>query len=402
MAPQKLTDDLVRKLPHPSRGQTKVRDSMLPGFFVIIGTKTKSFACEADTFVDRRRKSIRKTVGRFPEVTTRQARHEAQRILGSIKTKRITPIEKRRQGPLTLGNAWAIYRESHLERKGRSPRTIGHYGYCLEHYLPDWLDKPLHELAEKPEIVRERHDYITRTSGPYVSNRVMAALRALFNYTRKKLDTSLGANPVDSIDFNVERRRDTGMGPRDVEAWYRQLDRLSNPVRRCFHEFLLLSGSRPGAAKVAKWEDIDLEARTWFIGSPKGGTVRAFTTPLSRPLLDCLARVHKAGEALCPSQSWTWVFSSTRGHLVEHKERRSVLSHWGGDLRQTYRNFCQVAEIPELDTMLLMNHAVVGTSAVSSGYITRSALSAHLLACQEKVSACILHHARRNVIEHRR
>lgn len=46
--------------------------------------------------------------------------------------------------------------------------------------------------------------------------------------------------------------------------------------------------------------------------------------------------------------------------MEEHKDRRTVLSHWGNDRCQTYRTLGQAAEISEIDTHLLMNHALAG------------------------------------------
>src|SRR5207302_9211355 len=81
----------------------------------------------------------------------------------------------------------------------------------------------------------------------------------------------------------------------------------------------------------------------------------------------------KAGRGTYAAQAREWIFPAAgrSGHLAEHKENRKRLSHWGGDLRQTYRTLAQTIGISELDVHLLMNHSVAGTSA---GYITRTQL----------------------------
>jgi hypothetical protein len=40
------------------------------------------------------------------------------------------------------------------------------------------------------------------------------------------------------IDWNGEKRRDTGMGARDLEGWFAELAALDNPIRREFHLYL--------------------------------------------------------------------------------------------------------------------------------------------------------------------
>ncbi|WP_352783280.1 hypothetical protein [Mesorhizobium sp. M0814] len=87
----------------------------------------------------------------------------------------------------------------------------------------------------------------------------------------------------------------------------------------------------------------------------------------------CLVRVMRIGRALYPEQSRDWLFpaESERGHVIEHKEKRSDLSKWGNDLRQTFRTIAQAAGVAELDVHLLMNHSIPG---VNAGYITPNKL----------------------------
>ena len=103
-------------------------------------------------------------------------------------------------------------------------------------------------------------------------------------------------------------------------------------------------------------------------------------------MIRCLIRAVRLGRAMYPTQSRTWLFpsDSAGGHIVEHKERRTVLSKWGNDLRQTYRTLGQAAGINEVDMHLLMNHSIAG---VNAGYITRNRLlDDHLRKRQQAIS----------------
>nr|WP_245482648.1 MULTISPECIES: hypothetical protein [unclassified Mesorhizobium] len=98
----------------------------------------------------------------------------------------------------------------------------------------------------------------------------------------------------------------------------------------------------------------------------------------------------RIGRALYAKQSRDWLFpaESESGHIIEHKEKRSDLSKWGNDLRQTFRTIAQTAGIAELDVHLLMNHSIPG---VNAGYITRNKLlSDHLRQQQEAISRRML------------
>lgn len=126
------------------------------------------------------------------------------------------------------------------------------------------------------------------------------------------------------------------------------------------------------------------------IRNPKGGTAKAFDIPLSQTIMEAIFRLRRIAPIISPDAGRVWLFpsDSPRGHLEEHKEKRTALSHWGNELRQTYRTLGQAAEISEIDMYLLMNHALPG---VNPGYITRSKLMRdHLRAQQEKLSGFIL------------
>src|ERR1700747_3692740 len=110
------------------------------------------------------------------------------------------------------------------------------------------------------------------------------------------------------VDWNEEKRRDTGMGAGDLKGWFLQLAALENPVRREFHLFMLLSGSRPTALQEIKPSHIDFQRRTLHVPKPKGGTNRAFDIPLSREMIRCLIRTIRFGREMYPAQATGWVF----------------------------------------------------------------------------------------------
>jgi len=196
-------------------------------------------------------------------------------------------------------------------------------------------------------------------------------------------------NPADAVDWNEEERRNTGMGSGDLKGWFSELAGHDNPVRREFHLFTLLCGSRPTALQEAKPEHIDFRRRTLHIPKPKGGKKKAFDIPLSRQMILCLVRAIRFGRQMHPLQAQDWVFpaDSASGHLAEIKEDRELLSKWGNELRQTFRTIAAAAGVSDIDAKLLMNHAIPG---VNAGYITRhKLLEDHLRSQQQAISSAV-------------
>lgn len=336
-------------------------------------------------------------MGEAGKIATREARAKAKVLLGSLADG-VDPRPKPEAAvaptpsasDIALREAWARYRDGHMKRKGRSEGTIENYRDHVERLMSDWLDLPLSELGHHPEKVGSRHEKLTEENGAYIANGCMRTLRAIYNHARKTARGLPPDNPVSAVDWNAERRRDTGLGLADLGGWFTELSALENPIRREFHLFLLLSGHRPEAIKKARIEHLDLRRRVLHVPKPKGGEVKAFDIPLSRPMIRCLVRAIRFGRMLYPNQAQEWLFpaDSENGHLAEHKEDRDDLSKWGNELRQTFRTIAQAAGVPELDVHLLMNHSIPG---VNAGYITRNKLLRdHLRIQQAAISEKII------------
>ncbi len=406
-----LTDKALLRLPLTASGQEIIRDAELCGFFVMVGKRKKTFMVQGDLRSNGKRQSVRVKIAEVGELNAREARAKAKTLLGSI-AKGIDPRPHKAavaesvtvgtdgggglvgSGP-TLRAAWNRYHDAHLKRKGRSDGTIENFRDHVERLMADWLDQPLAMLGSDPSLVTQRHEKITVENGPYIANGSMRSLRAIYNHARKTARSLPAENPVIAVDWNIEKRRNTALGLAELASWVEELRALDNPIRREFHLFLLLSGSRPTALKLARVEDLNFHTRILHIPKPKGGEEKAFDIPLSSAMTRCLSRLIRLGRALYPSQAEEWLFpaDSADGHLVEHKEDRGTLGKWGNDLRQTYRTVAQAAGIGDLDVHLLMNHTVPG---VNAGYITRSKLLGdHLRQQQEMISSKMIDRMRR-------
>jgi integrase len=305
-----LTDKTIAQLPAPKDGWYLARDTELKGFFVVIGKRRRTFTVQGDLRQGgKRASSIRVSIGDASEMSTRAARATAKEYLAQIsrgrhpkderQTERMSPAPAMAIGAavtsITLRQAWERYLDAHLIRKNRSEKTIEGYRDHVERVFAGWLDTTLHELATDPARVAKKHDEVTRKNGPYMANGSMRTLRAIYNHARKTNRSLPSDNPADAVDWNEEERRNTGMGSADLKGWFAQLAALDNPVRREFHLFTLLCGSRPTALQEAKPEHIDFRRRTLHIAKPKGGKKKAFDIALSRQMILCLVRAFRFG-----------------------------------------------------------------------------------------------------------
>ncbi|WP_156441668.1 integrase arm-type DNA-binding domain-containing protein [Sphingomonas sp. CCH16-B10] len=384
-----LTDKIVRGKPPATGGQYLVRDAALPGFFVVVGKRTKTFTVQCDVKDELGRRRTKKVaIGQVGELSVAQARAKAKATLGALQVE--GKFEERRK-EWTLGEAWEHMRDFELPGKGSRPRTVDGYEKTIRRLMGDWRDVPLRRFADKPYLVTERHRAITNKNGDYAANHFGRAFRRLYNYAQAKLDRTLPVTAWSKvISFNREYRRNTGMGEGELSGWFAQLAALPNGVRREFHLLTLLSGSRPDALSRAEWRHVDVRRRALHIPDPKGGEHRAFDIPLSRPMLASLARARRAGRMLAPRQAERFIFPAAKsksGHLVEWKEDRTILSKWGVDLRQSYTIAGEALDVSERTMKRLMNHA---TQDVTMGYGDRNKMWPRLVAEQERLSAHLM------------
>jgi len=394
-----ITEKAISPLPFAEKGNYVVRDIQLKGFTVIIGKRTKTYVAQGEYWRNNQRQFALKTkIGEFGAITVRDARTQAKEILALIAKGQNPGEEKAEETAVsvTLMQAWNRYKEAYLERKGRSAKTVKEYRDHVERLFNDWHDKPLAELSNDPVLVAKKHDSLTKHNGPYMANSAMRTLRAIYNHARKTSRDLPRDNPVDAVDWNNEERRNTGMADDQLLNWLMELYKLDNPLRREMHLFILLSGSRPTAIKSARIENIDFCKRTLHIPNPKGGEKKAFDIPLSREMIRSLIRTIRLARIANGDDYPEWLYpaDSESGHITEHKEDRKILSKWGNELRQTYRNLGVVAGVDHLNMHLLMNHSLPG---VNAGYITRSQLTGTTLRkAQQSISDVVMLEARKD------
>lgn len=414
-----LNERTVARISFAESGQHIVRDEKLKGFYLLVGRTTKRYMVKGELRVPGQPPtSVKVSVGDASEISASDARTTAMAYLAEIKKgchprpsavravsalgelvgEISSPEEVAPEGP-TLLEAWKSYKLA-LIKKARSARTIEGYENHVLDVFKRWNNRPLKDLADNPALVSDRHNAITAERGPYAANGAMRTLSAIYNHVRPKYRNILPRdNPVEAVDFNKERRRNTAMGLKDLPGWFAELEAIENPIRREFHLLTLLSGSRTTALAAARIEHLDLERRVLHLPKPKGGEDRAFDIPLSRAMVSSLMRVMRFGRWLFPQEAKTWIFpaDSTSGHIAETKEDRSKLSKWGNDLRQTYRTLAPLAKVSAVDVKLLMNHAIPG---VSEGYITREKiLEDHLRAQQQSIADVVFGPIRHQIMK---
>lgn len=379
-----------------------IRDREIRGFIVKVGMRRKTYRYEGEQRKGKHRKVISRKLGEFPHTKAGDARAAALEIIGQrARGEPLTSVT----ADITMAQSWARY-EAYLKRENRSGRTIDDYRQKFERHLTGWHGTPLRRIA-RAEVLAW-HGKVTKDSGGYAANGAARLGHALFAYARDELEAPdmPGRNPFRGKGLhNEERPRETGMGTREVRAWFDELLKLQNPILREFHWLSLLTGLRRNDVATLQWTDVSVLGRSLTLRAPKGGKERSFKAPLSPGIVRCLCRARIAGRVIHDQQSRKWVFpaSSRSGHVEEIKssswvegkkgDKRKIvrLTKVGHSLRHSYRTLCAAAGLDRLRTKLLMNHQV--SRDVTDAYLSTPALFDQLREAQCMVSELILRSA---------
>ena len=363
----------------PGKPQYLRWDGELPGFGVLVGARAKTYVLQ--------RRGRRITIGRHGPWTLDQARKRARELIVEIDKGNDPVADKKLREARGITLCAAL--EEHLARlaaKGGAERTAKQMRSEVALHLGDWARRPLSEITK--QACRDRHRRLTEGSGPYLANRVLRHVRAVYNSALKVHDLP-ALNPTVGVEWNKQHRRQEPISWADLPAWAERVAKLQ-PVRRDFQTVVLFTGLRSQDAATMRWEHVDLDAGTVHRPRPKGGVDRAFTVPVAGRVLDVLQNRRSENIVLFGDDGgWVFPARSRKTGKVSHLVEGRAAPHQVGvptphRLRDTFATAAREAGVGFLELKVLLNHATP-SGDVTAGYIKPSV--EHLRTCTERIAA---------------
>ena len=373
----KITKAFVEGVPLSGRdkkGRVQQRfywDSRDRGFGVCVGLNAKTFVVQRE--IDGR--TVRETIGRFGprDWAVDQARKEAQQRLSALARGERQP----KALAITLKEAWERIALPYLRNKKRSETTITVYGYNIQKYLSDWLNRPLATITRTE--ARERHDKLAVDPGKQTADLVMKVFGAVYN--RALTEHDLPVNPTVAVAFHKPEPPRSAIPAEKLPAWYAAVNGLDNAVHRDCLEFLLYSGLRKSSAFNVRWDDVDVEHRVLHVATTKGD--EPFDLPMNSQMIEIVKR--RLAERDLYAKPWLFPSAtSATGHIEKLPVPKVADLEWVvHDLRRTFITRAVAVAGGTYRVKLIVNHKLPGD--VTASYVKPAELQNELRADIQKI-----------------
>ena len=193
--------------------------------------------------------------------------------------------------------------------------------YMAKRWAGLWGTMYCGEISEEMinEFLRERKKVSACTA-----NADIKALRALFNYGKKKKNITV--NPMDYIEFfPVEKRVKYIPSLKDIDS----VISAAEPNDQDYLWVIRETMGRVGEVNRMKWDDVNLEARyvILYTRKKKGGNLTPRKIPMSDKLHEVLFRLDSKRDINKPWVFWHRYWSKKSGNFVEgpYKDRKKLM-----------------------------------------------------------------------------
>ena len=293
-------------------------------------------------------------LGAFPEVTLAQARERAREAREKLR-QGIDPIAERQaaKDALKAAHAKGMTFDEAARRflatktlEFRNPKHAAQWSSTLSAYASPVIGAlPVQsiELAHIVEILTRDDLWTTKTE---TAKRLRGRIEQVLDWATVSGHRE-GDNParwkgrLDKVlpaPGKIARVSHQKALPIDAAPGFLADLRQRKELAARALEFVLLTAARSGEVRLATWDEVDLEARTWTIPGDRMKAGRQHVVPLSDPAIALLKALPRFEE--CP-----YVFPSPRSKAFTDMAMSAVMKRMEVDavphgLRSTFRDWC--------------------------------------------------------------
>jgi integrase len=310
--PQKLSQQIVKRLVPPERGDITFWDAELKGFGVRVFAPTgRKPHGNRSFFINYRIDGIERrwTIGGWPDWTVEAARDEAKEVRRRIdKGEDPASMKRARREAPTVKDLAQRYKTEHLVNKADSSQ-INDWAMIQNDILPRIGAQKVGEVHSGD--IAALHKAIS-ARGKVRANRILACCSKMFSLALMPAEGEIepwrNQNPCKGIRRNPEEGRERFFSSAEIAALSDALEAHGHtPAADCIR-FLLMTGCRPGEAMLAKWDQFDVEPGFWVKPAAHTKTRRIHRIPLGPGAVELLQRIRTDRKKAARSKDSAYVF----------------------------------------------------------------------------------------------
>jgi len=271
------------------------------------------------------------TLGPFGNVTLHKAKTEATRILGLRAEGRDPVFEKQQARQRVDSNKFVDVANDFLTKHVSQNRTVDETARILKRdVLPKWGRRSIHDIGKRD--VNDLLDAVVARGSHVMANRLLAALRKLFNWcvSRGTITTS----PCSGISApHREKARDRVLGDDELVSILNSAKQMGGAFGAII-QILILTAQRRNEVSEITWSELDLDNNQWEIPGTRTKNEKPHFVHLSRQANAVFSSTEHIGEFVFTSNGRTPFsgFSKSKKRL----DKLSGVSNWRlHDIRRT-------------------------------------------------------------------
>ncbi|WP_244390149.1 tyrosine-type recombinase/integrase [Pseudoalteromonas sp. KAN5] len=339
----KLTKNFIDKLPLSIEKSQRYFDTDTPYLIIEVGKRSKTFKLYKK--IKGKVKTI--TLGTFPEYSVTEMRRKAASVFVALNEGK---------NPNFKGHSLKSYSQSFYEythsRYKKGDVSESWLNSCLRHLnLKQSIYPALPDIAIEQFTQGKAYKYLNEVEtkhSPTVRDSMLKVLSAMF--TKAFNEEVISVNPFQSIKIIANTPRERVLSVDEVNAL---IESAKHEDLIYLHVLtsLILTGQRKNNVLSMRWEDINLNTKTWIIPASLSKNKKRVELSLSEQMIKLLnlrkELTKNQGEYVFPSNkkptthisektskgSWWYRIRARAGLHFPHDKEKNVQVH---DLRRTY------------------------------------------------------------------
>ena len=311
----------------------EIPDAHMPGLYLVVQPSgAKSWAVRYRSAGQPRKH----TLGSYPAIDLKSARSLASSALRAVSEGRDPAREKAMERTIVPNTVEAVmnrFIELHCRRANR-PRTIEGTQQLLDlHVLPRWRRRLIRDITRRD--VLDLLDAIVESGRPVAANRVLSAIRKLFNWAIER--DIIPASPCAGVKKPTpEKSRDRVLTDSELREVWISAGHIRGPFGALVH-LLILTGQRRDEVARIEWSEVNLKAGLWTLPKHRSKNGESHDIPLSHPAIAILQALPRIGDRLVLTTDG----ETPSSNYAKNKKRLDALlppdmsAWWLHDIRRT-------------------------------------------------------------------